>query len=334
MSRIITLRYDDNLTGFPEEPLRAATSGREVLAIREHFFVHGGVPHLTLVMELGGGAETRRPERPAGAPDIMATLPPDRRKMYLDLKRWRNERAQRDGLPPFVVLRNELHAEICRRAPHSMAALKEISGIGEKTVEKYGADIVGMIPEEMHDELRGPVGADRVAGEPGTGGVGASGDGHPQVLGTSRAGGLGLGCVEWAAVGGDEALAPVRARTASTGAVAGTTTPGTAAPRTATGTTPATATTTWACASRAPSRTVRVPSARTCVPAMGNEHGRPAGAGRRVETRRRSRRGFCMAFGIRYSVLGIGVNLLDDTVSRKRSPSCLPSPRSPRLREE
>lgn len=148
--RIITLRYDDNLAGFPEEPLRAAISGREVLAMREHFFVHGGVPHLTLVLELGGGEETgRRHERPPGAPDVLATVPPDRRKLYLDLKRWRNERAQRDGVPPFVILRNELLAEICRRAPHSLAALKEIPGIGEKTVEKYGSEVIGMVPGEL-----------------------------------------------------------------------------------------------------------------------------------------------------------------------------------------
>ena len=44
----------------------------------------------------------------------------------------------------------------------------------------------------------------------------------------------------------------LRATTASTAAAAGTTTPRTAAPRTATGTTPATATTTWASASLAP----------------------------------------------------------------------------------
>lgn len=148
--RIITLRFDDNLAGFPEEPLRAAISGREVLAVREHFFVHGGVPHLVLALELGGGAEdARRSQRPEGAPDALTGVPPERRKLYFDLKRWRNERAQRDGVPPFVILRNELLAEICRRAPHSLAALKEIPGIGEKTVEKYGADVVGLIPGEL-----------------------------------------------------------------------------------------------------------------------------------------------------------------------------------------
>ena len=36
--RVVTLRYSDGLQGFPEEALRKATAGRDVLAVREHFF--------------------------------------------------------------------------------------------------------------------------------------------------------------------------------------------------------------------------------------------------------------------------------------------------------
>ena len=43
--RVVTLRYNEALQGFPEEALRAATFGREVLNVSEHFFVHGNVPH-------------------------------------------------------------------------------------------------------------------------------------------------------------------------------------------------------------------------------------------------------------------------------------------------
>jgi len=66
---------------------------------------------------------------------------------------------------------------------------------------------------------------------------------------------------------GAEASAPVRVPTASTGADPGTTTPGTAVRRTATGTRPTTAGTTWGCASRARSTEGRmVPSANSRVP--------------------------------------------------------------------
>jgi superfamily II DNA helicase RecQ len=171
--RVVTLRYDDNLAGFPEKPLQAAIAGREVLAMREHFFIHAGVPHLTLMLELGGGAavgfKSGNAKLPEGMPDVMATVPSARRKLYLDLKRWRNERAKIDGVPPFVVMRNDMLAEVCCRAPHSLAALKEIPGVGEKTVEKYGSDLLALIPEGLNEEPREIVGTDSVARKSGGG---------------------------------------------------------------------------------------------------------------------------------------------------------------------
>ena len=44
--RVITLRYDEALLGFPEEAVRQACGQGELLEVREHFFVHGNVPHL------------------------------------------------------------------------------------------------------------------------------------------------------------------------------------------------------------------------------------------------------------------------------------------------
>jgi len=53
--RVVTLRYSANLQGFPEKARREAVSGREVLDVREHFFVHRNVPHLTMVLLFGDG---------------------------------------------------------------------------------------------------------------------------------------------------------------------------------------------------------------------------------------------------------------------------------------
>jgi hypothetical protein len=53
--RVITLRYSDGQQGVDEQALAQAKAGREVLEVREHFFVHGNVPHLALVLLLGDG---------------------------------------------------------------------------------------------------------------------------------------------------------------------------------------------------------------------------------------------------------------------------------------
>ena len=35
--KVVTLRYQEGVQGFPEGALREATAGREVLEVREHF---------------------------------------------------------------------------------------------------------------------------------------------------------------------------------------------------------------------------------------------------------------------------------------------------------
>ena len=162
--RIVTLRYSDNLQGFPERALREAVSGKEVLDVREHFFVHGNVPHLTMVLLLGdGSAKARAYER---AQDPAAELPDKLRSLYRSLRIWRNERAKRDGVPSYVIMRNGILAEICRKLPRSLSELKEIEGVGEATCARYGKELLGMIPEELRgDRLSSSA---EIASAPGT----------------------------------------------------------------------------------------------------------------------------------------------------------------------
>ena len=147
--RVVTLRYSEGLQGFPEDALRAASAGHEVLEVREHFFLLGGVPHLALVLSLaeGGGANgPRTPGRPEDDPAL--TLPEALRSLYQSLRQWRNDTAKQAGIPSYAILRNSQLAEICRRLPRTLAALREIDGIGEATCAKYGAVLLALLPKE------------------------------------------------------------------------------------------------------------------------------------------------------------------------------------------
>ena len=48
-------------------------------------------------------------------------------------------------MPAYVILHDSTLDEIAARAPRSIAALCEISGIGEKKAERFGAGILGVI---------------------------------------------------------------------------------------------------------------------------------------------------------------------------------------------
>jgi len=141
--RVVTLRYQESVQGFVEEALTRATAGREVLEVREHFFLHGNVPHLALVLLLGDAPQMARRWQ---GPDPGDELPEDRKALYRALRTWRNERARSDGVPSYVIARNVQLAEICRRLPHTLAELREVKGIGEATCEKYGQEILTHIP--------------------------------------------------------------------------------------------------------------------------------------------------------------------------------------------
>lgn len=144
--KVITLRYDERLQGFPEGALREAAAGREVLEVRDHFFLHGGVPHVALVLLLGDGAgEGGYRLRHPNAPDPEESLAEDRRPVYRELKRWRNERAKADGKPAYAIARNVQLAEIVNRAPKSLEGLKSVEGIGEGFCRDYGAEVLELV---------------------------------------------------------------------------------------------------------------------------------------------------------------------------------------------
>lgn len=154
--RIITLRYNDGLGGFPEDELKKAISGREVLEVREHFYMYGNIPHITMLVMLGDKYLKEEGRRASGE-DPVHTLPPHLQKLYGDLRYWRNERAKKDGVPSYVIMRNSQIADICQQMPRSLTALKEIEGIGEATCSKYGREVLALIPEPNREEGPKPV---------------------------------------------------------------------------------------------------------------------------------------------------------------------------------
>ena len=147
--RVVTLRYNEALQGFPEEALRAATFGREVLNVTEHFFVHGNVPHLTLVLSLGDSPQyensgSYRPRDP-NAPNPEEGLTDEQKTCYRALKAWRNETAKSEGRPAYAIARNAQLAELVKAMPKSLAAIKEIDGFGEGFCEKYGKKVLELM---------------------------------------------------------------------------------------------------------------------------------------------------------------------------------------------
>jgi DNA helicase-2/ATP-dependent DNA helicase PcrA len=84
----------------------------------------------------GGGAGKRERAEPGSPAEA------SRRQA---LTTWRTERCKRDGVPAYVVLDNATLDAIAAAAPTSLVGLGQIKGIGPTKLDRYGADILGII---------------------------------------------------------------------------------------------------------------------------------------------------------------------------------------------
>jgi DNA helicase-2/ATP-dependent DNA helicase PcrA len=61
------------------------------------------------------------------------------------LKTWRGDRARELKVPPFVVFTDATLMAIAEQRPVDESALVSISGIGATKLERFGAEILGVV---------------------------------------------------------------------------------------------------------------------------------------------------------------------------------------------
>jgi ATP-dependent DNA helicase RecQ len=83
-----------------------------------------------------GGGSASKPSAAA------ATLDAAGQARYEALKAWRSEVAREHNLPAYVIFHDATLAAIAERAPATLADLQGISGIGEKKLQAYGAEVL------------------------------------------------------------------------------------------------------------------------------------------------------------------------------------------------
>ena len=77
----------------------------------------------------------------AGQEDVEVARPDDA-ELADYLRQWRRDIAREKKVPAFVVLHDSTLEELCRRRPGTVAELMQVSGIGERKAEMYGAGLL------------------------------------------------------------------------------------------------------------------------------------------------------------------------------------------------
>ena len=160
--RVFTLKFNPVLGGFDDGEVRDFIKDKEVLSIRDHFFVKDEVPYLAVLA-------TYNPLQPeAETPSIARRPERERREAWRDLLKeedwplfnalrdWRNQQAREEGIPPYVICTNRQLADIARRRPPTLNKLSAIEGLGKAKLERYGAALLKIVaPEASDTEAKG-----------------------------------------------------------------------------------------------------------------------------------------------------------------------------------
>ena len=133
------LEADEETGRFDDAPLQAFVEDerqrREVIDVSEHFFVHEKRPTWALLVsyrEFSADGRGRREPRK----DWRAELEEMDRKVYDELRTWRNRTAKREGMPPYVIFNNRQVASIVTERPATLKDLRAIEGLGEAKVDR------------------------------------------------------------------------------------------------------------------------------------------------------------------------------------------------------
>ena len=152
--KVFTLCFDPAVGGFDDTVLQDFLKERQVLNVHEHFFMHDQSPMWALLVsyrdEEQAGDGPRKKDK---GKNWRADLSQEERSLYDALRTWRNDRAGRDGRPPYILLTNKQMALIAQKRPKNLEALREIEGVGEAKVEAFGRDLVALIASRPDEDI-------------------------------------------------------------------------------------------------------------------------------------------------------------------------------------
>jgi superfamily II DNA helicase RecQ len=128
-----------------EGEMNAFLRSHRVLTVKKEFVGDGDNSFWTFCVEYlesapgatGGNSLSGRPKV-----DYKEVLKPEEFEVFSRLREWRKGVAEKEGVPVYVVFSNEQLAQAVQKKVSSKAALKEIEGVGDSRVEKYGAAVL------------------------------------------------------------------------------------------------------------------------------------------------------------------------------------------------
>jgi len=161
--RTITLSFNPVTEQFDEEELQAFIKDKEILTLREHFFINQETPYLVVFLTYRTGrhsvADTVGPKDKESWRKLLSN---DQLPLFDTLREWRAELSKQKGIPPYLICTNRQFAQIVNERPQTLASLGKINGLGKAKLEEYGQAILAIL-QPAEAEKPGPDSSEQAA---------------------------------------------------------------------------------------------------------------------------------------------------------------------------
>jgi superfamily II DNA helicase RecQ len=122
-------------------------TAHRILAVDRHVTRDGGASVWAVCVSYEPAGASGAPAGRRSKVDYREVLSEADFMLYARLRSLRKEIAEREGVPLYSLFTNDQMAEMVTRRVSSIGALREIPGIGEGRVEKYGAAFLAALGE-------------------------------------------------------------------------------------------------------------------------------------------------------------------------------------------
>lgn len=125
-------------------------AANRILSVERHFLADGEKSAWALCVTFAEGNGAATPHLGGGRRsrvDYKDTLTPPEFAVFARLRALRKDRANAEGVPAYALFTDEQLAAMVQRRVTSPASLREIAGIGEARVEKYGPAFLEVLQE-------------------------------------------------------------------------------------------------------------------------------------------------------------------------------------------
>lgn len=131
-----------------EAELNRFLASHAVLNIERQFVTDGQNSFWTLCISYQAGAESEG-EKAANKVDYKEVLNEHDFAIYVRLRDLRKQLAEKDGVPAYALFTNKQLASMIENKITTLAALKQIAGVGDARAEKYGEAFLRILRAEL-----------------------------------------------------------------------------------------------------------------------------------------------------------------------------------------